>query len=117
MPAVIVPSEQVGTPFVSSVHPLVETNVTPDGSVSVTTTLSASDGPALLTVSSEERRVGKASRSGWSEYHNERSASSPIVVSSDTELLAVLESGVLEVTDALLVIVPVVDESTVTTIV
>ena len=49
-PAIIVPREQVGTPFGSLRHPVVDTKVTPAGSVSDTWTFCASDGPALLTV-------------------------------------------------------------------
>ena len=46
----IVPRLNVGTPFGSSAHPVVETKLTPAGRVSVTWTFSASEGPLLLTV-------------------------------------------------------------------
>ncbi len=49
-PAVIVPRVQVGTPFGSSAHPVVDTKVTPAGSVSDTWTFCALPGPRLLTV-------------------------------------------------------------------
>lgn len=47
-PAAIFPRLQVGTPFGSSAQPLLETNVTPAGRVSVTTTFCASEGPLLV---------------------------------------------------------------------
>ena len=50
LPTAMVPSVQVGTPLGSSAQPAVETNVTPAGNVSLTTTPVASESPALLTV-------------------------------------------------------------------
>ena len=45
------PNVQVGTPpCVLSVHPVVDTKVTSNGKVSVTTTSCAAEGPRLLTV-------------------------------------------------------------------
>ena len=49
-PAVIVPSDQLTIPAMFVPPPVVFTNVTPMGKLSVTTTLLAEDGPEFVTV-------------------------------------------------------------------
>jgi hypothetical protein len=48
-PLVKVPNVQLTTPLLLAPPPLALTNVTPNGSVSVTTTLLALDGPKFVT--------------------------------------------------------------------
>src|SRR5436309_773963 len=109
---------QVTTPAASEPASLAETNVTPAGSVSRTTTEEASEGPLM----SEERRVGKvwaASMVAGPFFETTRSAKSPTRVLTrypGAEPLLLVESGsaVAASTRATLIKVPVGGAVTVT---
>jgi hypothetical protein len=82
-------------------------NVTPLGSVSVTVTPAALEGPALWTASVYVNSCPEDTGSGESDFVIERSATGSTVVVAPAVLLAGLGSLVLEDTVAVLVIGPV----------
>ena len=118
-PAAISPSEQVGAPLGSSAQPLVETRVTPAGSVSVTTTFCAVSGPLLDTSIVYVRLLPEITGSTLSVLLMLRSACEMTTVSAKSMLLSRFGSySFAEATASLIRMSPLLaDDSTSTTIV
>jgi hypothetical protein len=109
-PFAMVPSGHVTVPADCEQLPCAEVadwKVTPLGSVSVTDTPVAADGPALLTPKVYVSSCPDDTGSGASDFVIERSATGFTVVAAPAELLAGVGSLTLEDTLAVFVIVPV----------
>ena len=109
-PFATVPGEQVTVPLDSLHVPCVdtaETNATPEGSVSETTTLAALDGPRLDAVSVYVSSWPCSTGSGESDLVRERLAAGLTVVAALALLLAELGSLMPDEALAVLVIDPV----------
>ncbi len=109
-PFAMVPGEQVTTPLAWLQVPCVETaetNATPEGSVSVTTTLAALDGPRLDATSEYVSSCPCSTGSGESDLVIERLAAGLTVVTAVALLFAELGSLTLDEALAVLLIDPV----------
>jgi hypothetical protein len=85
----------------------------PAGYVSVTTTLAAFEGPALLTTSVYVRACPAITGSGLSDFVTDTSAEALTVVAWVAVLFPGVRSGVAEVTDTLFISVPLAPALTV----
>ena len=103
--AVTVPAEPTGGPVHVPTVGVHDTNVVPVGSGSLTTTLAAAAGPALLTVIVHEMLPPTPTGSGRSVFVMLRSAraTTPTLVDVDDWLLPIFVSGVAAVTTAVFV--------------
>ena len=87
LPDAMFPSVHVGLPLGSSAHPLVETNVTPAGSVTVATVLVAALGPRLSTVAVKAKLSPPVTGSKESLKLTDKSAVAWMTVSLSVALL------------------------------